>query len=738
MPDESRPAAEAAAIARLDRAIQEPLYKMGWTRLQPIQVAAIHAIDEGDGDLILSAQTAAGKTEAAFLPILSKLVALGDTPGVKAVYAGPLKALINDQFLRLERLCDAAEIPVHKWHGDVNASAKKRLLESPSGVLLITPESIESLLINHGQRLDDVFASLGFVVIDELHAFLADERGAQLKSVLARLSAHAKTPVRMVGLSATLGDPEAARRWLRPREPGRVTLIEDRGSGKEVKIRVNGYLESDGRGASAEHSHAERGNEGQAENALLTDVYDAFRGKTALIFGNSKRRLEECAAFAADESARRGEVNTFRIHHGSLSKSEREETEEALRSGRPTATFCSSTLEMGIDVGDVEAVGQIGAPWSVGSLVQRLGRSGRKEGRPRVLRMYLEAEAPGDDASVVDRMVPEFLQGVAMVDLLLARWCEPPDVDRLHVSTFVQQVLSLIAETGGIRADAMYDALVTRGAFTAITQDIFIDVLRSLKAADLVEQAPEGPIILGLKGEPIVRSYEFYSAFASTEDLRVVHDGREIGRVAYVPGLLADGGLLLAGRSWRIKAVDRRRKQVEVEPGSGGKIAAGSGTGITDIHPHVRATICELLRSDAVPPYLDPTAASMLAEARATARESGALDGDLLADGPRVAWFTWTGSRINRTLRGLGEYVLGLKVKDEEIALIFDRTTAADVHTSYRKLLDDPPTAEALAARFPDRATEKYDPFLSDDLLSRIFARDHLDLAGALDRIRLL
>lgn len=728
MSDDPRPAEEAEAIARLAPEIRLPLYRMGWSSLHPIQVASIDAIYETDNDLILSAQTAAGKTEAAFLPILSKVVESRDVPGVRAVYAGPLKALINDQFLRLDRLCEAAEIPVHRWHGDVGQAAKARLFEAPSGVLLITPESIESLLVNRAEALGAAFANLEFVVIDEMHAFLGDGRGAQLRSVLARLSRRASRPVRTVGLSATLGDPEAARRWLRPRDPDRVTLIADRGPGKEVKIRVNGYLTTEDESTTS---------------TLPGDVFDAFLGKTALIFGESKARLERLAGFARDEATRRGVVDPFRIHHGSLSKVEREEAEDALRSGHPTATFCTSTLEMGIDVGDVEAVGQIGAPRSVAALIQRVGRSGRKEGRPRVLRMFLDEEAPEADAPVAERLLPDFLRGVVSVELLLARWCEPAEVDRLHLSTLVQQVLSLIAETGGIRADALFDQLVTRGPFVGVDRPTFVALLRSLGTADLIEQAPEGPMILGLKGEPIVRSFDFYATFRASEDYRVVAlaDGREIGRAPFAPGGAADARIVLGGRTWRVAEVDRKRRQLAVEPAPGGDLSSPAwsrGGGMAEVHPRVDRAVRDLLRSDAVPPYLDPSAAKMLADARALAGESGALDGDLIDDGPRVAWFPWLGSRVDRTLRGLGVYVAGMKVRDPALGLTFDGATAADVRAAYRAILDAPPSAESLAARFPDLAREKYDAYLPDDLLARSFALDGLDLPGALDAIRSL
>ena len=222
------PEAPPKAFDRLHPSLQEALYRMRWTKLRQIQVDAIHEVFDGTGDLIIAARTAAGKTEAAFLPILSRMLEK-PSAGIRAVYVGPLKALINDQFSRLEELCQEAEIPVHKWHGDVSSSPKRRLLEQPSGVLLITPESIESLFVNHAQRLTSVFSALGFIVIDELHSFIGTERGAHLRSLVCRLAAKSREPVRRAGLSATLGpEIDSARRWLRPSEPDGVRLSKPR------------------------------------------------------------------------------------------------------------------------------------------------------------------------------------------------------------------------------------------------------------------------------------------------------------------------------------------------------------------------------------------------------------------------------------------------------------------------------------------------------------------------------
>src|SRR5208337_3612733 len=233
---------EKSAFEQLHPKLKYILYKMGWVELRPIQVDAIHEIFNTNKNLIISAKTASGKTEAAFLPILSQIVDK-KSRGISAIYVGPLKALINDQFERLETLCNRAEIPVFKWHGDVGPDLKKKFLKDPSGVLLITPESIESLFINHPNDLTTLFRSLSFIVIDEMHSFIGTERGAHLKSLLSRVIHKSKGDVRIVGLSATIGDPELAKQWLIPRNPSDVSLITDPNEQKDIKYLIRGYSE---------------------------------------------------------------------------------------------------------------------------------------------------------------------------------------------------------------------------------------------------------------------------------------------------------------------------------------------------------------------------------------------------------------------------------------------------------------------------------------------------------------
>jgi ATP-dependent helicase Lhr and Lhr-like helicase len=755
-----------SAFNRLHSSLQEALYRMRWTKLRQIQVEAIHEILDGAGDVIIAARTAAGKTEAAFLPILSRMLD-EPSPGVRAIYVGPLKALINDQFSRLEQLCKEEEIAVHKWHGDVSSSAKRRLLEQPSGVLLITPESMESLFVNHADRLGSVFRALAFIVIDELHSFIGTERGAHLRSLVSRLSAKSSQAVRRVGLSATLGaEVGSAARWMRPPGGGvegnlgtdcqsvlqttggdgqcrtdcqsvlpAMRIIEDPEK-KTIQLRIRGYLAHAYKKSRSADETDDFEPTAPVDGDLERDVFETFYGKTALIFANAKRDIEKLADYARREAERRGLPDLFKVHHGSLSKGEREETEDALKSDQPTATFCSSTLEMGIDVGNVKLVGQVCPTWSVNSLAQRLGRSGRKDGEASVIHIFIEEDEPDQNASLFHRLFPELLQATAMTELLLEKWCEPPEIDRLHLSTLIQQVLSMITERGGARADELHRALVLAGGFPNVDQSTLVRVLRSMGSQDLIEQTPEGLLIAGLRGEKIVRHHDFYVAFVVQEEYKVNHAGHQIGGVAFIPEFEEDRFLILAGRRWRILNIDHDRKAITVEPSPGGRVPSFRSHGWEEIHPRVRRVMKELLERTDTIGFLDPKAREMLSQARATARHSGLLQVPIFQDGADTIWFTWTGTRIQRALVGLGEYFGGLKVEDEGIGLVFKKASVAQVQGVYAGFLTSCPDAVALAERFPQRVREKYEVFLSDDLTAEVFGRERIDLEGAIEKLR--
>jgi len=707
------------AFALLHPKLQEKLYKMGWTELRPIQVDAIHEIFDSANNLIISASTASGKTEAAFLPILSRIVERKER-GVSVIYVGPLKALINDQFGRLEELCKMAGIPVFKWHGDVSANAKTNFLKAPSGVLLITPESIESIFINRSDHLTNLFGSLSFIVIDEMHSFVGTERGAHLLSLLSRVTQRSANTIRLVGLSATLGDPELAKQWLLPRHPETISLISDETERKSIKYCIRGYPHT--------HEPDPKQVDIVLESPLILDLISYFsemNKRNSLIFGNSRMMLEYYTDAIHKILERQGRTDIFRIHHGSLSKSERESTEKTLKTSDHTATFCSSTLEMGIDIGNVSCVGQIGAPYSVNSLAQRMGRSGRKDGEPSILIMFIGDEAYSGD--IVEKMHPELLRAIAMSELLFKKWCEPPQMNLYHYSTFIQQTLSVIKERGGATLDILFDTLITKGSFCNITEEDFLEILRSLKKSDLVEQDSTGLVILGLRGEKIAKSYDFYSAFASPIELDVMNEGKSIGSIELYGDLKSRKYLILAGRRWEITGIDFDRAKIFVIPSRGGKLPSYSPTPGPEVHEKVRAKMFELVTSDFVPEYLDEAAASLLKDAQRVARAANLFNNPFVEDGEYTYWFTWTSSAKHRALYLLGKYFGELKVEDLEIALKFKRVSPAEIQKIYGRILEQCPSPEEIAGKNPSSTNEKYDRFVPADLQNKAFARKFID-----------
>ncbi len=694
---------------------------MGWVDLRPIQVDAIHEIFNTNKNLIISAQTASGKTEAAFLPILSQIVDRNDG-GISAIYVGPLKALINDQFERLEVLCKTAEIPVFKWHGDVGSDPKKKFLKNPSGVLLITPESIESLFINHSDDLSNLFKSLSFIVIDEMHSFIGTERGAHLKSLLSRAMHKSKGDVRIVGLSATIGDPELAKQWLIPRDPSSVSLITDPIEQKDICYLIRGYFPDN-------EPDADSADEKTRNPSLIEDIiyyFDEQNKGNSLIFINSRQMLEYYTdAVKRTVEKRYGNPENIKIFHGSLSITERETVENSLKSNPHISVFCSSALEMGIDIGKVSRIGQIGAPWSVNSLAQRLGRSGRKEGDPSILIMFISQ--PEKTENIVDRLYPEFLRALAMSELLFQKWCEPPQTDLFHFSTLIQQILSVIKERGGATVQDLFDTLVSDGAFHNVTQEDFIQILHGLKIADLVDQDSSGLVILGLKGEKIVKNFDFYSAFVSAIELDVISAGRKIGSVQFVPDLETRQFLILAGKRWEIIELNLKKEKMYVIPSKGGKTSHYSGGLGSDIHPRVREKMRELLTSNYIPEYLDENAKLILKEAQAAALEAGLATGSFVIDGPNTYWFTWTGSAKHRSLYILGKAFGGLDVEDLEIALKFKGVSPSQIQDIYHSLLENCPSAEEIAAKIQNISNEKYDRYLSRNLLVAEFAKKYID-----------
>jgi ATP-dependent Lhr-like helicase len=745
-PSSSEGGKASSSFGLLPEKVQRWVWERNWNELRDVQERAIPPILGGREDVILAAATAGGKTEAAFLPIVSRLIG-AESPGVGCLYVSPLKALINDQYLRLDALCEGMEIPVHRWHGDVSSDRKHKVLKDPSGVLLITPESIEALMVLHGTTIPMIFSGLNYIVVDELHSFIGSERGRQLQSLLHRIEHAVGARIPRIGLSATLGDMALAAEFLRPHGGAEVCIIVDAGGeGQELRIQSLGYQISaapepprrsgkDTEGSRPKADDSKDAQEEEALEAVCGHIFRHLRGQDNLIFANSRRMVEYISDQLRHMSERAGVPNEFVPHHGSLSKAIREDVEERLKDRvLPLSAVCTSTLEMGIDIGSVASVAQVGPPPSVASLRQRLGRSGRR-GEPAVLRTYSLEDEIAPQSAVPDLLRCETVETIAMIELLLERWCEPPETGAFHYSTLIQQVLSIIAQQGGVRALDAWRRLCGTGPFANVDQPRFSKLLQSLGHDELISQMADGTLVLGTVGERIVNDYKFYAAFTTPEEYRIVHAGQVLGQIPVSYPLQEEMCIIFAGRRWKIISISEEERVIEVVPAAGGVAPRFSGYGAA-VHDRVRHKMLEVYQSSTVPAYLAVSARELLREGRAEFSRMGLAHRRIVACEGTVTLFPWAGDRVMSTL------VLTLVAQKFDayrvgVAIEIDKRTSREVEDLLTAILRvGAIDTVSLARAAKDLVREKYDYFVPDDLAAEDSAMRRLDGKGTLEAIR--
>ena len=724
------------AFDQLDRTVRRWVWRQQWNELRDIQERAVAPILNGR-DVLISSATASGKTEAAFLPICSAL-AEDAAESLGVIYIAPLKALINDQQRRLDPLFECINAAVTPWHGDIASSVKRRFVERPKGALLITPESLEALFVTRGTAVPRLVEALRYIVVDELHAFIGTERGRQLQSLMHRMDVAAKRRVPRVALSATLGDLDLASEFLLPRRGGEVERITSSALGREVKMQVRGYRITRPQMGESEAAAAERaGDSVELEQMLTGDdleisrhLYETLRGGTHLVFANRRVEVERFADLLRRRAERARLPNEFWPHHGSLSREIREESEERLQGTRPATVVATTTLELGIDIGAVDSIAQIGAPGSVASLKQRLGRSGRQAGAPSVIRIYVQEKEIGENTPPQDQLRDSLVQTVAMIRLLIKRWVEPPPPAALHLSTLVQQVLSLTAQHGGFRAADAYRALCSSGPFDTVDQSTFAQLLRDLASHDLVSQTHDGTMVLDLPGERLVNHYDFYAAFTSPDEWRLLANGRTLGTLPVTFPLAPDLFLIFAGRRWRIVEVHEERHEAELEPAHGGVPPQFGGSGAV-IHDRVREEMRQVYEDNDTPVFLDAAGRELLAEGRKAFQRFALRGRPFLHHGRHTLLFPWAGDRIMNTM-ALQLRARQLAVAIEGMALLVRDTTPVELQEHIQALADaGPPDTGMLATSVENKRTEKHHVFLSDDLLDADYASSQLDSEGA-------
>ena len=695
-----------SAFDRFAPFIQDFIYDHNWESLRSIQVAAADAIFNTDENVLLTASTASGKTEAAFFPILTEF---WENPpiGVGAIYIGPLKALINDQFYRLNDLCAEADIPIWHWHGDVAASHKAKMIKHPSGILQITPESLEALLMHKHNAVARVFCDLRYVVIDEVHSLLRGDRGGQTLCLIERLSRMAGVTPRRIGLSATIGDPERTGAFLaagtgrgciiprfdEPRKTWRLSMehfynsgpqASDRtitstgaqevavescecietGDGDLAQLLERAYEPNANQLARPLAATGARGNQttvepiSQTELMAKTDtapdhadpgigyIFEHTRGRKCLVFVNSREEAEAVCTLLRQYCEANHEPDRFLIHHGNLSASYRESAEEAMRDEEQAqTTVTTATLELGIDIGRLERAFQIDAPFTVSSFLQRMGRTGRRDLPPEMHFVIREGEP--EPRTMLPETIPwKLLQAISLVQLYREeKWVEPPALDRLPYSLLYHQVMGTLASCGEMTPAELAGRVLTLSYFHRVSADDLRCLLRHLIEIEHIEQTERGGLIVGLAGERITNSFKFYAVFQENEEFTVRSDSAELGTIVNPPP--AGERIAIAGHCWLVEEVDWKRHLVYCTQVKG-RVPAYFGDCAGDINTHILERMKRVLEEHESYPYLMGNARARLAQARHVAANAGVAGPGssplINLGGDTWALFPWLGS----------------------------------------------------------------------------------------------
>src|SRR3984957_13920219 len=592
---------------------------LGWTSLRPLQDQAVAPVLDGS-DALLLAPTAGGKTEAAIFPVLTAMEQQR-WDGLSVIYLCPLKALLNNLLPRLEVYGAWAGRRVALWHGDTPASQRQSMLIDPPDVLLTTPESLESMLVSTGVDHRRLFADLRAVIVDEVHAFGAGDRGWHLIAVLERLSRIAGRPLQRIGLSATVGNPTELLTWLQGSTAGQragVVVAPEAKTGTTTLPAADADIQLD--------------YVGSVSNAAKV-IAALYRGEKRLVFCDSKRLVEELGAHLRELGV------TTHLIHASLSLDERRRSELAFAEGRDCVIISTSALELGVDIGDLDRVIQINAPLTVAAFLQRLGRSGR---RPDTRRNCLFLDLREDDLLLAAGLLLAWSRG--FVETVVA----PPSPR--HITA--QQLLALCLQEGQV-GERTWQEWLPVPVLNADAQQI---------TAYLLDEgflnADGGMLFIGPEAERRFGRRHFMglmAVFTAPPEFTVLHGRDEIGRVD--PSLLADRVegprlLLLGGRSWRVSWTDWKRRRCFVEPAEGRGRARWMSAGVGGLSFEIARSMRDVVLGAEPPVSLTQRAAGVLAGLRSDAIGRARSGGLVVSRGDDdLRWWTWAGYRVNATLK---------------------------------------------------------------------------------------
>jgi ATP-dependent helicase Lhr and Lhr-like helicase len=667
---------------------------LGWSSLRPFQEEAIGPLVGGQHALLL-APTAGGKTEAAMFPMFSRMLA-EDWNGLSVLYVCPLRALLNNLLPRIEHYGRLFGRRVELWHGDVGDSSRRRIVTDPPDVLLTTPESIEVMLITRREHHDRLFSQLRAVVVDEIHAFAGDDRGWHLLSVLERLGFRAERPLQRVGLSATVGNPKALLDWLAGSASGaRVVLAPKVVSASPVELTIDAV--------------------GTLRNAA-TVISRMHRGEKRLVFCDSRSKVEDLAS-----QLRALDVQTF-VSHSSLSLDERRRAEEAFASGQDCVIVATSTLELGVDVGDLDRVIQIDAPVAVASFLQRLGRTGRRAGTTRNY-VFLTT-------------TPESLmQAAALVRLWGTGHVEHVRPPAIPFHILAQQIMALALQYGGIGQDDWRNELRGVSAFRDMDERDLASMISHMLTTGILRDE-QGILWLGETGEAEYgyrHFMELFTAFISEPLIAVRHGDRHIGNVHHTTfARWPDGDvvLVLGGHSWRVTHVDWKQRAAQVTPSGDEGRSRWAGTG-----QPIRYELCQamrdvLLRAE-LPATLSQRAVKALDELREDFQWLDASSTAIVRKKDAVRWWTFGGLYANAAIASRLKTDHGYAVVPNNLAIKIagEPSDSAVVNVIHAiRVLD----ADTFVPEVTTKALEglKFSECLPPELARRVLQRRMADIDG--------
>lgn len=723
--------------------VQNFIYEKGWDSLRDVQLSAAKTIFETDNNLLLTSQTASGKTEAAFFPVLSDVWS-NPPRSIAVLYIAPLKSLINDQFERIGDLLDESGIKVTHWHGDVAASHKKKLLGEPRGILQITPESLESMLMNRSNDIVRLFGELRYVIIDEIHTLIGSDRGGQIICQLCRIAHIIGHTPRRIGLSATVGIPEKAAEWLSA-GTGRQTDIPVFPQGKITwRLGLEHFYIQNMKEDQSEDIPSEKSTDATKYAVLDAGyeyIYDCVKNKKSLVFSNSREETEYVTATLRQIAEKRGDPDIFLIHHGNLSAALREEAETKMKDEDTLAVTCATvTMELGIDIGKLERIVQNDAPNSVSSFLQRLGRSGRRGDAPEMMMVFRE-ENPLPNTPLPQLIPWSLLRAIAIIQLYIEeRFIEPPQIKKMPFSLLFQQTLSICASSGELTPKRLAEKVLSLPPFAEVSKEDYRELIVSMVKNDYLEMTDEKGLIVGLRGERLTNSFKFYAVFKDSEDYTVRCESDEIGTITTPPPV--GDRFALAGRVWEVEELDIARKLIYVKAVLGKMEVSWPGD-YGEIHTKILERMKKVLEEDIIYPYLKPNARKRLDVARALARNTGMLKHSIVRLGTySYCYFPWLGTRSFRTLRKYiaanaqrykinniefeGCYYISFKMECDEHAFIED--LAERVRTEGIN-------CDRLVMSGEIPVFEKYDEYIPSDLLRKAYAADRLRACEAEKRI---